>query len=145
MMYCRAELDETMKDNSAWLGNPLTASSIMWQFLAVLAIAGGLLDAVRQVEVSLGGEGKPEPRRWTLQKPDPPPHFIAPCELEKDAWKVGRQGLNEDVWEDQRARLDEYIPSEWSFPLLERKQFILEDMDGGLSTYSRMATRNSAK
>jgi hypothetical protein len=80
--------------------------------------------------------------RWKSQTP--PPRFIAPCELEKDVWKEGRQELNEDVWGDQRAQLNEYIPGEWSFPLLERKHFILEAMDGGVSTYSRMASRDPA-
>jgi hypothetical protein len=111
----------------------------MWPFLIVLGLAGSALEAAQRLEEKLTGHKGPEPRPWTLRRPDPPPHFAVGDELERDIWAKKRASLDEDVWASSRTVIDQAVPRDIIPPNPLRGKFILERLDGGECLYKHRA------
>jgi hypothetical protein len=108
---------------------------MLWSLLAMTAVFGETMQLIRRQNARLSGTSGPEPRDWALRAPSPPPHFVLPSALERDAWARRRADLDLDTWAGERYNID--APRERAIiqPNPRRRQFILERMDGGESLH----------
>lgn len=104
-------------------------------FLGLIAVLGGAAEVIKRSSSRMTGNQIPEPQDWTLRMPSGIAHFAEPHALEEDIWEDVRDYLNEDIWRDRRDIIQSAVPRTLVPGNPRRRQYIIEELDGGESIY----------
>lgn len=105
----------------------------MWQFLTLVTTLISPIAFIRALKTRLHNLPVQTPRPWAIRPPLPEPHFTTPLALEDDIWAHKREALSKDHWESMRPEINSMRLKTNVQAHPARRQYILEDLDGGES------------
>lgn len=110
--------------------SPLSA---MFQFLSLICSVTSPLLFLRRARQQLQNLQGPSARPWAARPLDEPPYYGTRRGLELDLWHERRDELTFDYWTDLREQLKMDRPKTALRGVPDRRQFLLEELDGGES------------
>lgn len=103
----------------------------MWQFLALLTALASPMEFTRRMREKLESTDMRLVSAWAERPQLDVAYFGTPRCLDIDIWRHQREYLDEDVWAWERAGLTQDQIKMVPRGVPERREYILERLDGG--------------